>query len=65
MAEVREFVIGFVGVIVGIAVAISIIPVINDVIATANLSGVQATMVGLVPLLIAVGVLLFAVRSLF
>jgi hypothetical protein len=65
MAEIREFVTGFVGVIIGIAVAVSLIPVISSTISAANLSGTTQTMIALVPLLVGVGVLLFAVRSLF
>ena len=65
MAEIREFVIGFVGVIVGIGVSIALLPVINEFIGQANLTGAQATLVGLIPLLVAVGILMFAVKSLF
>lgn len=65
MAEIREFVIGFVGVIIGLAVAVSLIPVIVSTIESAELSGPTATMVGLIPLLVGVGILLFAVKSLF
>jgi len=65
MAEIREFIIGFIGVIIGIAVSVSMVPVINSTISSANLSGTQAALVGLVPTLVAVGILLFAVKSLF
>jgi uncharacterized membrane protein YcjF (UPF0283 family) len=65
MAEVREFVVGFVGVIIGLTVAISLIPVISTTVANANVSGTTATMIGLIPLLVGVGTLLYAVRSLF
>lgn len=64
MAEIREFVIGFVGVVIGITVAVTLLPVISAAIEAANLSGTSATLVGLVPLLISVGILLYAVRSL-
>jgi len=64
MAEIREFVIGFVGVIIGITVAVTLLPVISSAIEAANLSGTTATLIGLVPLLVAVGILLYAVRSL-
>lgn len=64
MVEVREFVVGFVGVIIGITVAIALLPTIVTTITDANLTGAEASMVGLIPLLVAVGILLFAVRSL-
>jgi uncharacterized membrane protein YcjF (UPF0283 family) len=65
MAEIREFVVGFVGVIIGIAVAVSLLPVVGESINNANLSGTTATLVGLVPLLIGVGILLFVVKAMF
>jgi len=64
MAEIREFVVGFVGVIIGIVVAVVLLPVVTTVIADANLTGTEATLIGLVPLLVAVGVMMFAVKSL-
>jgi hypothetical protein len=63
--EVREFVIGFVGVIIGLVVAVALLPVLSESISSANLSGPTALMVGLIPLLVGVGILLFAVKSLF
>lgn len=65
MAEIREFVIGFVGIIIGIVVSVALIPVLTTAIENANLSGTEALMIGLVPTLVAVGILLFAVKSLF
>jgi uncharacterized membrane protein len=65
LAEVREFVTGFVGVIIGLVVAVSLIPVITTTVANANLTGTTQTLVLLIPLLVGVGILLFAVRSLF
>jgi uncharacterized membrane protein len=65
LPEIREFVTGFVGIIIGLVVAVSLIPVISTSIAQANLSGTTAIMVGLIPLLVSVGLLLFAVKSLF
>jgi phosphoribosylcarboxyaminoimidazole (NCAIR) mutase len=65
MPEIREFVIGFVGVIIGLVVAVALLPVIGSTIAAANLTGTEALMVGLVPTLVGVGILLFAVKSLF
>jgi hypothetical protein len=64
MPEIREFVIGFVGVIIGITVAVTLLPVISAAITAANLTGTQATLVGLIPLLVSVGILMYAVRSL-
>ncbi len=64
MAEIREFVVGFVGVSIGIVVAVVLLPVVTTVIADANLTGTEATLIGLVPLLVAVGVMMFAVKSL-
>lgn len=65
MAEIREFVVGFVGIIIGIAVAVSLLPVLITTIDTAGLTGTEATLIGLVPLLVGVGILMFAVKSLF
>jgi len=65
MAEVRDFITGFIGAIIGIVVGVSFLPVLNQTISQANLQGVQAVMAGLVPTLAAVGVVLFAVKSLF
>lgn len=65
MAEIREFVVGFVGIIIGITVAVALLPVISTVIADANITGTTGVMIGLVPLLVGVGILLFAVKSLF
>jgi len=64
-AEVRNFVIGYIGAIIGIAVGIALLPVINTTIAEANLQGIQAAMAGLLPILTAVGVVLFAVKIFF
>jgi len=65
MPEIREFVVGFVGVIIGLVVSVALLPVISSTIAQSNLTGTTATMVGLIPLLVSVGILLFAVKSLF
>jgi uncharacterized membrane protein len=65
MAEIREFVTGFVGVIIGLVVAVALLPVISTTIAQSNLTGTTAIMVGLTPLLVGVGILMFAVKSLF
>lgn len=65
MAEIREFVTGFVGVIIGIAVAVSLLPVISTAISSANLSGTTLTLVALTPLLVGVGILLFVVKAMF
>jgi hypothetical protein len=65
MAEIREFVVGFVGVIIGLVVAVALLPVLSESIASANLTGTTALMVSLIPLLVAVGILLFAIKSMF
>ena len=65
MADTREFITGFIGVIIGVAVAVAMVPVIVDSIAAANLSGTTATLVALIPLLVGVGILLFVVKSMF
>lgn len=65
MADVKEFVTGFVGSIIAIVVAVSMLPVLVSTIASANLSGTEAVLVGLSTLLVAVGILLFIVKSFF
>jgi len=65
MAEVRDFVSGFIGAIIGITVGVSFLPVINQTIADANLQGIQAVMAGLVPTLATVGLVLYAVKTFF
>jgi len=64
MAEIKSFITGFIGVIIGIVVAVAIFPTLTSTISDANLTGTEATMIGLVPLLVAVGIMLFAVKSL-
>jgi len=65
MAEVRDFVTGFIGAIIGITVGVSFLPVINQTISQAQLSGIQSVMAGLIPTLAAVGLVLFAVKTFF
>lgn len=65
MADVREFVTGFISVIIGLVVGIALVPVITSTTSAANLTGASATMVALLPLLVVVGLLMFAVKSLF
>ena len=65
MVDVREFVNGFVMAIVAIAVGVSLVPVIEQIISQANLSGSSALMVSLIPFLVTVGILMFTVKSLF
>lgn len=65
MAEIREFVVGFVGVIIGIVVAVSLLPTVSTTIANANLTEPTKSLVLLVPLLIGVGILLFVVKAMF
>lgn len=64
MAEVREFIVGFVGVIVGIVVAVSLFPTLANTIATANISGVEKAVIGIVTIIVAIGILMFAVKAL-
>jgi len=64
MVEVRGFIQGFVSAIIGIVVGVALVPVINQAITDANLSGTQATVVGLVGLITVVGILMHSVRSL-
>lgn len=65
MAEIREFVVGFVGVIIGIVVAVSLLPTVTTTITGANLTEPTRSLVLLVPLLIGVGILLFVVKAMF
>lgn len=52
----------FIGLMVLIVIAVAVvIPVVNDVIESANLTGTVATIVGLLPLLIAVALILIIV----
>jgi len=64
MPDVREFVVGFISVIIGIVVGVTLIPVINSAITGANLTGTQATLAGLIPLLVVVGLVTYSVKSL-
>mgnify|MGYP000179697856 CR=1 FL=1 len=64
MPEVREFVVGFISVIIGIVVGVTLLPVINTAITDANLTGTQATLAQLIPTLVAVGLVTYAVKSL-
>jgi uncharacterized membrane protein YphA (DoxX/SURF4 family) len=63
--EIREFVVGFVGVIIGITVAVSLLPIIPQSIAAANLTGTSALILGLLTLLVAVGIVLFVVKAMY
>ncbi len=52
----------FIGIMVVIIIGVAVvIPVINDVIAVANLTGTTATLVGLLPLFIAIALILVVV----
>jgi hypothetical protein len=52
----------FIGIMVVIIIGVAVvIPVINDVIVTANLSGTTATLVELLPLFIAIALILVVV----
>lgn len=65
MAEIREFVVGFVGVVIGIVVAISLLPTVSTTIATANLSEPAQSLIALVPLLVGVGIVLFVIKAMY
>ena len=64
MAEISEFVKGFVGVIIGVTIAVTLIPVVMTSIEAANLTGTTAIVVGMIPLFVGIGTLMFALRSL-
>jgi hypothetical protein len=60
----KEYINSFVEVLVGIVVALALIPVINTSIEDANLTGTpQGVMIGMIPLFVGIGVMLFAVRK--
>jgi len=61
--EVKEFVSGFVGIVVGVLVTVSLLPAINQIIAGGNFTGTQATIMNLIPTFIVIGILMFVVRS--
>jgi len=63
MPEVREFVVGFISVIIGIVVGVTLIPVINTAIQNANLTGTQATLAGLIPLMVVIGLVTYSIKS--
>jgi len=54
---------GFIGLMVVIIIAVAaVIPVTQDLISNANLTGTTATIVGLLPLLIGIALILIVVR---
>lgn len=63
MAEL-EFVRRLLGLIVGLAVAVSLFPVIQLVIEGANITGPAAFMVGLIPTIVGLTIALYAFREL-
>lgn len=63
--DVKEFITGFIGGILGVAIAVSMLPVLVQIIASANLTGAEAVLVGLISLLVTVGILLFVVKMFF
>jgi len=63
--DVRGFVTGFIMGIVGILVAVTVLPLIGQGIASANLTGTQAALAGIIPTLATVGVVLFSVSIFF
>jgi hypothetical protein len=65
MPEISGFITGFVGILIGLVVGISLLPVITSTIEDANLSGVTKILVGVMPTIVVVGLIMFAVKSLF
>jgi hypothetical protein len=63
MAEL-EFVRRLLGLVIGLAVAVSLFPVVQIVIAEANITGPAAYMIGLVPTIIGLTIALYAFREL-
>lgn len=63
MAEIKDFVQGFIGAIIGLVIGVALMPVITGTIADANLTGTEATIVALIPLMVAVSLLLYSLRS--
>jgi hypothetical protein len=63
MAEL-EFVRRLLGLLIGLAVAVSLFPVIQIVIAEANITGPATYMIGLIPTIIGLTIALYAFREL-
>lgn len=64
MPEVNEFIKGFIYAIVGVIVAVYLLPVYMTSVAAANITDpIQASLVGLVGIFITLGIVMFAVRT--
>lgn len=59
-----EFVRRLLGLVIGLAVAVALFPVVSMVIETANITGPAAYMIGLVPTIIGLTIALYAFREL-
>ena len=60
---VAEQISKWVAVIVAILVGVTLVPVVQTTVNNANLTGTSATLMGLVPLFVTIGILLFALRN--
>ena len=64
MADVSDFVKGFIMAIVAVVISVSLLPVLNTTIENANITDTaQASMIGIVGLLVVVGIVMFVIRS--
>jgi len=64
MADVGEFVKGFIMSIVAVVISVSLLPVLNNAISNANITDpAQASMIGIVGLLVVVGIVMFVIRT--
>jgi len=64
MADVGEFTKNFVSAILGLAIGITMVPIVNNIISGANITDpVQASLVGLLSYMVIFGVVLFGVRT--
>ena len=62
--EVGETAKNMISVIIALVIGISLYPVLNEAIAGANVTGVQATLLSLIGTIFIVGLLMFGVRAL-
>lgn len=65
MADVKKFITNFISVIIAIVFGVSLVPVVNSSITGANLSGTQAVIAQLIPLLVIVGLFTYAIFRLY
>jgi len=64
MADVSDFVKGFIMAIVAVVISVSLLPVLNTTISNANITDpAQSSMIGIVGLLVVVGIVMFVIRS--